>query len=66
MIFITEKKWKEKTIKSFATEKYLVDALENDRDYDGLTYTINKLIILMLDDDNNAVQQFKKEHPEYK
>jgi len=63
------KKWNALKYIGFNTESYLLDALKQDMEEDGFsdfTFYFNVILIKILGEDNDAVKQFRREHPEYK
>lgn len=65
---VRSKVWTDCRIVGFKSEAYLIDALKEDMIADGyssMTEYLNKIIITLLGEDNNATQKFIAEHPEY-
>ena len=63
------KRWNKPDMIGFNTESYLKEAIEKDMNEDGFsdfTEYFNTIIIKILGDDNDAVRQFRQEHPEFK
>jgi len=63
------KKWNGNVTIGFRTESYLKEALIEDMREDGFddfTIYMNTILLQILGGDNNAVKQFRKEHPSYK
>lgn len=61
-------KWNAQAFIGFKTEQYLKDALEKDPDFKkepDITQFFNKMILKFLGGNNNAVEQFRGDHPDY-